>query len=369
MEDNKFYTSYSKMDCYKECPQKYKYCYLDKLSSKSVKRSLYVGTHIHKLIEQFYLYRNQEMLDARMDKYSEFMNTEYMCVNPEVPFEEIQKKADELLFDTFTWREYLISAIKKDYESLGENAKAEMGLNYLEDLARIMAQYEYYYTNDKIKVLDLEHNKYCSLGSYNGKDVVLNYICDGIVNLPDGKDYIFEHKTYSRDPMTFEDTWLNTQTSIYVGALKTAGFNVAGVLWDNIKSTAPKKPNILKNGSYGKQDSNVTLFSFIDIDTIMDGAGAVAKFIDNLPQEVLDLGVQENYNNFLSRHITVFNEKAVDCILEDSQAVLQEITGTPRIFRNMGWTCNGCEYRELCKAQMLGQDTSLITSTLFNKKD
>ena len=87
--------------------------------------------------------------------------------------------------------------------------------------------------------------------------------------LPDGKEYILEHKTYSKDPMTFEQTWLNTQTAIYVSALRAEGKNIAGVLWDNIKSTAPKTPKMLKDGSYGKQDSNVTLFSFISYDTII----------------------------------------------------------------------------------------------------
>ena len=417
MEDNKdiFYTSYSMMETYKTCPQQYQYRYIDKLESKSKKRALYIGTHIHKLVELFYIQRRPDLVDARVKAYNDFMSDglnqqkinflahkkikeledlvnfetevkkqEYqdliaeMGIATEEDFINLVKDTikarntcNEMLFDTFTWREYLVSAIKQDYMQLSETDKAEMGLTYLEDLARIMGQYEYYYGSDKMKILDLEHKKYCQFGNYNNKQVVLNYICDGDIELIDGNEYILEHKSFKDTPMTFEKTWLNTQTAVYVSALNAQGHNIKGVLWDNIKSEAPKKPNILKNGSYGKQTGNVTLFSFIDVNTIMEGPAEVAEAIANLPQEVLDLGVQENYNNFLSRHMTVFNDNVVDIVLKDSSAVLSEITkDKPLIYRNMGWTCNNCPYKELCQAEMLGQDVETLKSILFkcNKK-
>lgn len=362
--EKQFYTSYSKMDTYKECPQQYTYRYIDKLEPKSKKRALYVGTHIHKLIELFYIRRNPELLKQREEKYMQLAN----MLNPT---EKDKKDCELAYYDTLDWRTYLKTAIRYEFdEVLSDTDRAEVGLTYIQDLAVIMAQYEYYYSQDKIEVLDIEHNKKCSLGTYNGQEVVLTFICDGIVRLPNGKNYILEHKTYSRDPMTFEETWLNTQTAIYVSALRSQGWDIEGVLWDNIKSACPKKPNVLKSGAYGKQDGNVTLFSFIDWDTIMAGPEAVVEFINNLPQEVKDLGVEGNKDGFLSRHITVFNEKAVDEILKDTQSVLEEITKEkPLIYRNLGWTCNGCAFKSLCQAQMLGQDVSLILSTLFNKKD
>lgn len=397
MEDNKFYTSYTKMDTYKECPQKYNYKYIEKLEKKAKTRSLYVGTHIHKLIELFYLHRNTELLNARIEEYNKFINDpvnlERINFLKDQTIEQLKdflknaseeddpsllnkikdtikarEESLELYYDTFTWREYLTVAIKEQYDQLAESDKEEIGTNYLEDLARIMAQYEYYYSNDNIVAIDLEHSKTCSLGNFNGKDVILNYICDGIVKLPNNKIYIIEHKSFKDNPMTYEETWLNVQTAIYVSSLRAQGYQIEGVLWDNIKSTAPKQPNVLKNGNYGKQTSNVTLFSFISIDTILEGSEAVREAIDNLPKEVKDLGVQENYNNFLLRHITVFNENAVDVIWKDTATVLQDITGNPRMFRNMGWTCNGCPYKEICQAEMLGQDSSELKSISYIKR-
>ena len=371
MENNKeiFYTSYSKMDTYKGCPQQYKYRYIDRLEPKSKKRSLYVGTHIHKLIELFYVQKSPELLNSRLQYASQLANMVNKPTDPE-GIEQYNEDCKEAFNDTLTWREYLIKVIREEFLKADQSLVNELRANYIRDLAKIMAQYEYYYSNDKLVVIDIEHNKKCKLGNYNGKEVTLTYICDGIVELPNKKLYILEHKSYSKDPMSFEDTWLNTQTAIYVSALKSAGYSIEGVLWDNIKSTTPKNPNVLKNGNYGKQDGNVTLFSFVDFNTIMEGPEAVREAIDALPQEVKDLGIQENYNNFLSRHITVFNEKAVDEILKDTQSVLSEITkDEPLIYRNLGWTCNGCSFKSLCQMQMLGQDPSIEINTMFNKKE
>lgn len=369
MED--FYTSYSKMDTYKSCPQQYAYKYIERLDPKTKKRSLYVGTHIHKLIELFYVQRNEELLNERKAVCAQLAN---MINTPtdEEGLKQYQEDCKEAFGDTLTWREYLTQYIQEEFNDLSEDMKNEVGLNYIQDLAKIMAQYEYYYTNDKLQILDLEHNKKCSLGTYNNRRTILTFICDGIVKLPNDKLYILEHKSYKTDPMTFEDTWLNTQTAIYVSALRAQGYEIEGVLWDNIKSTAPKKPNILKNGNYGKQDSNVTLFSFVDYETIMSGPEAVINKINELTSnpDIKALGIDGNKDNFLSRHITVFNERAVDVMLDDSSKVLGEITKKePLIYRNLGWTCNGCAFKSLCQAQMLGQDTSLIISTLFDKKD
>ena len=370
IKEEVFYTSYSKMDTYKSCPQKYKYNYIDKIESKGLSRPYYVGTHIHKLIELYYVHRTPKLLEARAEAYNTFMNTEYVCANPGVKFEEIQNKAGELLKDTLTWREYLTEVIAKEYAELSEDNKKIIGLNYIDDLAHIMAQYEYYYTNDVINFLDIEHDKRCGMGNYNNKKVILKYICDGIVQLANNKIYILEHKSYSSSPMTFEDTWLNTQTAIYVSALRAQGYEIEGVLWDNIKSVAPKKPKVLKNGSYGVQDSGVTLFSFIDYNTIMQGPEAVIQFMSSLPKEVYDLGIENNKDNFLSRHITVFNEHAVDEMLYDTTAVLGEITkDSPLIYRNIGWACNNCQYKPLCRAHMLCEDEAMVLSTLYKLKE
>ena len=334
----KFYVSYSKLDSYKSCPMKYKYSYVDKLQPKIKSRALYVGSDIHKLIEQFYIQRNPELLAKR--------------VYP----------------DNLTWREYLIQVITPEFDKLEESAKKELGESYIEDLIKIMGQYEFYYSNDNLEIVDLENRKQCSLGEHNGKEVTLTYICDGIVSIG-GREFLMEHKSYKTDPMTYENTWLNMQTSIYVDKLNNLeGRHIDSVLWDNIKSVAPSKPNILKSGAYGKQSGTVTFFSFIDCETIMQGLEAVIKKYKELlaDSDIVALGVENNYTNFLSRHTTTFNKNALGSILEDSEMVIDTLTKPEvKYYRNLGWTCNGCPFKELCKKEMLGEDTTLDKNILF----
>jgi hypothetical protein len=323
-----FYVSYSKLDSYKSCPMKYKYAYIDKLEPKVKSRSLVIGSHIHKLIEQFYLQRNPELLAKR--------------VAP----------------DNLSWRDYLMQVIKPEYEKLDEDNKKELGENYINDLIKIIGQYEFYYTNDKLEIVDLENKKQCYLGKYNNKDVTLTYICDGVVKVGD-REFLMEHKSYKTEPMTYENTWMNLQTSIYVDKLNNLeGHHIDSVLWDNIKSVAPAKPNILKSGAYGKQAGNVTMFSFISCDTIMQGLDAVVnayKELLNNP-DIVALEIENNYTNFLSRHTTTFNKVALNNILEDSNTIIDTITNDKvKYYRNMGWTCNGCPFKDFCKKDMCGE--------------
>ena len=329
----KFYVSYSKLDSYKSCPMKYKYTYIDKLEPKVKSRSLVVGSHIHKLIEQFYLQRNQELLNKRTYP------------------------------DNLNWRSYIIQVIMPWYEKLDDANKNEVGLNYINDLIKIMGQYEFYYTSDKLEIVDLENKKQCSLGVCNNKEVTLTYICDGIVKVGD-REFLMEHKSYKTEPMTFDNTWMNLQTSIYVDKLNTLeGHHIDSVLWDNIRSVAPSKPNILKSGTYGKQAGTVTMFSFIDTDTIMLGLDKVIekyKELLNNP-DINALDIENNYTNFLSRHTTTFNKNALNNILQDASIVLDSLTEDKvSYYRNMGWTCNNCPFKDICRKEMCGED---ITDT------
>jgi hypothetical protein len=283
-------------------------------------------------------------------------------------YDKWQEKAMDLYGGVLTWRQYIEEIIIPRIDKEPDGVKNEIGYNYVNDLIKIMGQYEYYYWNDKMVPQDLEHKKYATLGDYNGKEVLLTYICDGIVEV-NGELYLLEHKTFSSDPMSFDDTWLNVQTAMYVTELRKEGWNIKGVIWDNIKSKAPKDPNILKSGAYGKQYSENTLFSLISTETIMKGPDVVVEEVSKIFSEAKDLNIVENYNNFLSRHVTVFNEEAVKSIRKDTDLVLDIITKKefPK-YRNMGWSsCNFCAYKDLCQLEMMGHDATTLIDTLYNK--
>lgn len=386
MSDNKLFVSYTKLATFKTCPMKYYFKYIQKLSKKVTKKSFYVGEDIHILTELFYVHRSPKILELRRLKYNE-----YLLKRPELPigydpdlvpplppeWEEFKKgydkweeKALAMYGAILTWRQYVTEVIIPRVDKEADSVKHEIGYNYVNDLIKIMGQYEYYYWNDKMIPLNLESKKYADLGTFNGIEVVLSYISDGIVQV--GEDiYLLEHKSFSTDPMSFEDTWLDVQTASYVTELRKEGWNIKGVIWDNIKSKAPKDPNILKSKKYGKQYSDNTLFSFISSDVIMKGPEAVVEEAKKSITLATELNIVNNYQNFLTRHVTVFNEDAVKAINKDSNSVIDIITREEfSLYRNMGWSsCNFCSYKDLCQMEMLGHDTSHLIDTIYVKGD
>lgn len=379
-KDNKFYVSHTKLNSYKTCPMKYYYKYIMGLNKKISKRAFYVGEDIHKLTELLFLHKTPELLNKRIKVYNEFLTKKPYGVLKESStkeeWEEFEKKVEawnkkamEMYGDVLTWRQHINEIIIPRVEKEADGVKHEIGYNYVNDLIKMMGQYEYYYSNDKMKVLDLEHKKYSVLGEYNGKKVILTYISDGIVEVQ-GEQYLLERKSFKTEPMTFEETWLNVQTAEYVTELNKEGWNIKGVIWDNIRSKSPKDPNILKSGKFGKQSSEVTVFSLIDTSTIMEGPEAVATAVSNLSSEAFQLNISDNYNNFLMRHSTQFSEEAVKTIRKDTNSVIDIITKEEApYYRNMGWSsCFYCEFKDLCQQEMLGHETKSLIDTLYDKR-
>lgn len=363
----KFFVSHTKLDTYKTCPMQYKYKYLMRLEKKISGRRFYIGADIHKLIELFYLHKTPHLLERRVVKYKNMLSARPQ-ENTE-DFKKWQEKVKESWEDTLTWREYVSEVIYDNFQNSQDGLKAEIGFNYVEDIIKIMGQYEYYYLNDNMKVLDLEHKKYDEMGIYNGKQVVLTYITDGVVQI-NNENYLIEHKTFSSTAMTFEETWLNVQTAEYVTALNKEGWEIVGVVWDNIKSKAPEKLNVLKSGLYGKQSQGRTLFSLIDISVIMKGPEAVIEEVEKVKDTAVSLEIDKNYDFFLSRHITRFSDNAVKAIRKDTDEVINVITKDEvPIYRNMGWaSCNYCPFKDLCSVEMLGNDPVNLIDTLYERK-
>ena len=135
--ENKFYVSYSKLDTYKKCPMQYRYQYLMKLEKKVSKRSLFIGEHIHKLIELFLAQRSEELTASRINAYNEFLadpaNSIYLyqveglsqlTEEERTAYEDIKvKKLDKakvLYGNTLTWRQYLTKFITEEFNALGD---------------------------------------------------------------------------------------------------------------------------------------------------------------------------------------------------------------------------------------------------------
>lgn len=308
--------SYSRISTFQGCSYEHKLRYIDGLYPIRVEKPLYKGSAIHELLEQ----RAKHL------------------INPE----------------EMTWQQYLKDVLSPKYDLLADSDKELIG-DFINDAEKIMKQYDWVYENET--VIYKETEKWIERILFNAKDEPLIFVgkVDAIVEL-NGKQYLLEHKTFSSTKMSLGDAWINFQASVYAYVLnKYYGYHIEGVLWDLIKSEPYSDPNILKNGSYGKQPGTVTLMSFSS----------------NPGPEVLDQ-VKDNHYNFLTRFITPLVPNAVDVFWKQLVKISRmmyfqkdKIIAVKNLTRDCSW----CSYKDICQAELTGGDVEYIKTLLFSRKE
>ena len=78
---HKKYFSYSKINTYKSCPQKYKIIYLDKIRKKNESIEAFMGKRVHEVLEWLYSDKNRKkkliLFDTLMNKYKQLWNDKW----------------------------------------------------------------------------------------------------------------------------------------------------------------------------------------------------------------------------------------------------------------------------------------------------
>lgn len=302
------YYSISQIRCYRACKQKWAYRYKEKLQSKKPARPLYMGSTIHKLLE-------------------------------------VRAKGGN-------WKECLQNEIIPEFWKMPDTYKAELGYDFEDACYKIMDQYDWVYRNEKLNYLETEFKIDYKI---YGKRHLIGYV-DAIVEF-NGEQFIVEHKTFKDAKMPYENTWLNSQTAVYIKALNSMGYNIKGVIWDMIKSVPPKAPKVLKNGNLGKQYGTQTLHSFY-----WDGWSK-----ENIPKEIYDQ-VKDNYSNFLDRYIVYMPEKIVDNIFKDFKSTMYDIRHNDNCSKNLSRDCSWCQFSDLCKTELTGGDVESVKNLLFTRR-
>lgn len=308
--------SHSKLNTYKTCPQKHYFSYVERIEPITIQKPLYKGSGLHELLE----IRAKHLIDN----------------------------------NNITWKDHLHTNLQEKYDMLSDRDKEQIG-NFIQDAEKIMMQYDWVYQDEEIKYLEIE--KWIEIPLVkrkNKEDIIFVGKVDAIVEIK-GKQYIVEHKTFSAQPMSLQDSWINVQTSLYAYALnKYYGYNITGILWDMIKSEPFSEPNILKNGEYGKQSSKVTLMSFKE----------------NPGKEVLEQ-VKENHLNFLNRFVTPIVPSAITSFIEESKELSKELDKPadkiPK-HKRLSKDCSWCAFKDICQTELTGGDVDYIKNMLYRKK-
>lgn len=306
----RFEFSQSKVKKWRQCHASYHYRYVEKLKRKKKSRPLQFGSMVH------------EMLESEL--------------NGDDPFELLEKFQNE--------QGKLFAAEIEEYGDI------------IEDCRLIMEAYFDFYRDDKTRPIRYKkQNAEHWLEVPIGEEMLFVMKIDGFARTPNKLRWILEHKTFSRKPSD-DDRWRNLQSAVYIRACQLLGMKpFDGIMWNYVKSKAPKVPQILKNGD----------LSIRDVDTLPSVVRATMEeygIEESENTEKLMERAEANLKTYFFRVFTPVREYTVDEVFNDfidSATEMMEHHGRKKD-RNIGMHCGWCDYEPICRATLTGGDADFV---------
>lgn len=311
--------SHSKIKSWRRCRKQYSYKYIENLEPRRKGRPLVFGSICHEMIEA---HANGSDSQLVIKKYTD---------------------AAKQLF----------------------TAEVDEYMAIVNDANLLMAHYFIYYNKDGLKFLSIkdksaEHKFEIPLV----KGITLNGKIDAVCQTKDKRKWLTEHKTHKEIPS--EDIrFRDLQTVIYANALPSLGIkNVDGVMWDYIRSKAPRVPDVLKSGKLSK--AAIDTLQPVYFQAILDNKLDPKEYQDKLDE----LRGAEKY--FFKRIFMPINAELSKQLLSETVETAKEIQekGGKDMTRNISRDCSWCSYESLCRAELTGLDADFIRKREFTvRKD
>lgn len=308
--------SNSKMKTYQRCPNRYRYKYILKLRPKAKALPLEKGSWMHALLQAHYEGKKWTKVHKRLTK--NFIN--------------------------------LLDEIREELGDLPGECK------------RLMLSYVRQYPNDfdRYRVIDVEMDEIVTLPNGLKLQVIIDVIVEDIL---EGGLWVMDHKFRGKlaEPI---DMVLDPQLTLYYWALEFMGYkDLRGALYNEVRTATPKTPDILKSGELSQRKN-------IDTD--------VFTYMNAIKQHELD---PADYSEILT-HIATNEEvrwfrrtpipkdppvlKTVMRELVETAQEIQTAERTDKYRRTTDKSCNwGCEFRNVCVAELHGADISSIVKADF----
>jgi hypothetical protein len=260
----------------------------------------------------------------------------------------------------------------KEYNKLFSEEKEEYG-DVIGEVRRIVNNYKVLYHRDGLTYLkdkdsglpyEIQVQTEFMIGRlkvrFSGH--IDKYVQDG-----DGHRLVLDHKSHKAIPMV-DARYNDLQLLTYVWLLPQSGYDAPhGVLWDYLRTKPPTIPEILKSGELTKR---ANLDS--DYKTYMQAIKDNGLDPDNY-KEVLDRFKAEGGNRYFERVKLPKPPKAmIDSVVNDfKQTIIQIQDATKRghFVRDMSRDCKGCEFYELCQAEIRGLDASYIRKANYKERE
>jgi hypothetical protein len=325
--------SHSRVSTYRACPQKHAFRYVDHLEPVAKNLLLQRGIWLHELIEKFLTGADWE---ARLD------------------------------------------SITKEFNTMMEMERANLGDDLPNDLAIIMRGYAKTYQNDHLTYPKVELPFSVPLFNDAEWDEQVDYYRSLGIELPyisfvgkidavakDAKHtYIVEHKTVGKVP-DFDVRLLDPQTALYAYALPLVSeYKPTAILWDYVRTKAPVVPEPLKKGGLTKRK---------DIDTDYDTyyQAIMSNGLDpNDYADILSI-LSAKGNTFYKRlPMPLAGTNFTDMLMDDFRSTALEIAvnGDTNRTKYIGRNCMNCEYKVLCESEVFGLDADFVKARDFRVK-
>jgi hypothetical protein len=324
--------THSAIKTFRRCPRQYWYKYIQRLKPRTVGTPLKRGVWLHELLEAHHKGESWKLKHI-----------------------ELCKKYDELLDE------------EKDYYGDLPN-----------ECYALMRAYVYYYANDPWETreteftLETELPMKSALVIYRGR---IDILFDDIFGT-----WIGDHKSHRSLPdLTFR--LLDAQSALYVWAAISMGINVQGFKWNYLVTSAPSKPQAVKDGSRLYKRLGATDYhTYGAAVKQMLASGELKVVTPEIKQMLAYLKAQQyvpgepQTSQFFRREPLDRDDDMLNQVIGEAVHTVARIRKYPfhnpqMIERVIDRGCSWCSYRDLCTTELLGGDANRVRRNMFKEGD
>jgi hypothetical protein len=310
--------SWSQVKVWQRCQKQWEYKYQRRLQAVRKSTALYLGSWVHKCLETHYFKGDWKI------GHQEYVN-------------EWNKLMDEER-----------AHLSKKYH----------GTPLPQIVTRIMKSYLWYYRHQQWEVIAVEIPFEVRLKN----NILINGIIDLIIKDENGLYWVIDHKTASNIPESGAFHAMDPQLMVYPwAAKKILGIEIAGVIYNYVKSKPPSIPQLTKAGNISKRKivtDYPTAYRFL----VKNGLSPsdYSEFLKPLRKK----------SPFLRRYRLPREKIVTKTVLTDFYESGKQIEtighGSKRHIRNITKDCSKfCDYHDLCRGEMNGGDMSYMIKHSF----
>lgn len=255
----------------------------------------------------------------------------------------------------------ILARYAKQFGALFREQRDEYGDDFLGDISRIYDGYEALYANDGWEYEASEELLETDLAP--GLRFV-GRLDKRIVTKADGRRWIVDHKSHKVLPdesQRFNDY----QILLYLWAWNREHpkEKADGVIWDYLRTKAPRVPEVLKNGQLSQAKN-------IDTDYATYVRELRRLALDPRPyQEFLaDLRKRSERKFYMRIPLPAPSQEMTEAVVKDFTQTSQIMHGLKVYPRTMTRECSWCEFYRLCSAELRGLDSKYIEKAEYEEQ-